>query len=106
MAYDYQCPVKTGASCAKTMEILGMGHPLIFWASVLTIPYLAFVWARRHDWRAGLVFVGAIVLAPAARSGYLVYPANLFVWAWALRPQGVAAGAKKSPMVNVQVHPV
>ena len=47
----------------------------------------------------------AIVLAPAARTGYLVYPINLFVWAWALRPQGVE-GAKKSPMLAVQVHPL
>jgi hypothetical protein len=34
---------------------------------------------------AGIVFLAAIVLAPAARFGYVVYPLDLFVWAWALR---------------------
>ena len=27
----------------------------------------------------------AILLAPATRVGYLLYPINLFVWAWMLR---------------------
>ncbi len=35
--------------------------------------------------RAAGVFVAAIALAPAARVGYLVYPANLIVWAIAFR---------------------
>jgi hypothetical protein len=34
---------------------------------------------------AGLVFLVGILLAPSARFGYVVYPINLFVWAWALR---------------------
>jgi hypothetical protein len=33
---------------------------------------------------AGIVFVAAILLAPSARFGYVVYPINLFVWAWIL----------------------
>jgi hypothetical protein len=35
--------------------------------------------------RAAGAFLTAIALAPAARAGYLVYPANLIVWAIALR---------------------
>ncbi|MHB1711139.1 MAG: glycosyltransferase 87 family protein [Acidimicrobiales bacterium] len=33
---------------------------------------------------AGWVMLVAILLAPATRVGYLLYPANLFVWAWML----------------------
>jgi hypothetical protein len=35
--------------------------------------------------RAAGAFLTAIALAPAARAGYLVYPANLLVWALAFR---------------------
>jgi hypothetical protein len=34
----------------------------------------------------GLVFLAAIVLAPAARIGYVVYPINLLAWWWLFRP--------------------
>jgi uncharacterized membrane protein len=49
--------------------------------------------------RAAVAFLVACALAPAARVGYLVYPANLIVWAFALRraeagaTQGGTAGA-------------
>jgi hypothetical protein len=33
----------------------------------------------------GWVMLIAIMLAPATRVGYLLYPINLFVWAWMLR---------------------
>jgi dolichyl-phosphate-mannose--protein O-mannosyl transferase len=57
VAYYYQCPTKVGGSCTTAAEILGMGHPLIFWTAVVTIPYAAFAWARKRDWRAGLIVV-------------------------------------------------
>jgi hypothetical protein len=38
-------------------------------------------WAARS---AGLVVVVALVLAPAGRIGYLVYPLNLLAWSWLL----------------------
>jgi hypothetical protein len=41
---------------------------------------------------AGIVFLAAIVLAPAARFGYVVYPVDLFVWAWALRAASTESG--------------
>ena len=34
---------------------------------------------------SGWVMLVAILLAPATRVGYLLYPINLFVWAWMLR---------------------
>jgi hypothetical protein len=37
---------------------------------------------------AGLLFLGAVLLAPAARLGYLVYPVNLLVWAGLLSGNG------------------
>ncbi len=41
-------------------EILAIGNPAIFWASLATLPYLAFMWRRRHDWRAGFVLVAGL----------------------------------------------
>ena len=35
---------------------------------------------------AGWSLVIAILLAPATRIGYLIYPLNLFVWSWMLTP--------------------
>jgi hypothetical protein len=43
--------------------------------------------------RAAGAFLTAIALAPAARVGYLVYPANLIVWAIALRAPWPGGGA-------------
>jgi hypothetical protein len=43
--------------------------------------------------RAAGAFLVAIALAPAARAGYLVYPANLIVWAIAFRPSEARVGA-------------
>jgi dolichyl-phosphate-mannose-protein mannosyltransferase len=41
-------------------EIIGMGNPVVFWASVVAIPYAAVMWCRRRDWIAGLVVVGIV----------------------------------------------
>ena len=45
----------------------------------------------------GWVMLIAILLAPATRVGYLLYPINLFVWAWMLSraddPADTGAGA-------------
>jgi dolichyl-phosphate-mannose--protein O-mannosyl transferase len=37
--------------------IYANGNPAIFWASILAVPYAAFAWATRRDWRAGFAFV-------------------------------------------------
>jgi hypothetical protein len=39
---------------------------------------------------AGLVFTLALVVAPAGRVGYLVYPINLLAWSWFLQPEAGA----------------
>jgi MYXO-CTERM domain-containing protein len=50
-----------------------------------------YLWRRPPDGAAqvatvtGWVMLIAILLAPATRVGYLLYPINLFVWAWLLR---------------------
>jgi dolichyl-phosphate-mannose-protein mannosyltransferase len=43
-------------------EVLAMGHPLLFWGSVFTLPYVGWCWLRRRDWRAGFIVVPALVM--------------------------------------------
>ncbi len=43
----------------------------------------------------GWVMFIAILLAPATRVGYLLYPINLFVWAWMLRRSDEPSGARR-----------
>ena len=38
-------------------EVLGMGHPFLFWGGLVTVPYLAMVWITRREWTAGIVLV-------------------------------------------------
>jgi hypothetical protein len=47
--------------------------------------------AAEAAWRAGLLFLVAVALAPAARFAYLVYPANLLVWGRLLEARSVEA---------------
>jgi dolichyl-phosphate-mannose-protein mannosyltransferase len=42
--------------------IYANGNPAIFWGSLLAIPYVAFAWWRRRDWRAGYVVMAVAVL--------------------------------------------
>jgi len=42
---------------------------------------------------AGTTLLIAILLAPATRIGYLLYPLNFFVWSWMLTPAHQHAGA-------------
>ena len=50
---------KGDPSCCS--EILGMGHPLLFWGALLVIPYLLISWISRRDWRAGAILVPILV---------------------------------------------
>ena len=38
-------------------QILAIGNPFIFWASVFAIPAVAVMWYRLRDWRAGFIVV-------------------------------------------------
>ncbi len=51
VAYFWHGTDRTGA------EILGVGHPVLFWGALLVIPYLAIAWAVRRDWRVGAILV-------------------------------------------------
>ncbi|MBF6556921.1 MAG: DUF2029 domain-containing protein [Acidimicrobiales bacterium] len=67
----------------------------------------------------GWVMLIALLLAPATRVGYLLYPINLFIWAWMLRraadpavPEGgkdsqaAEAGQGAGPEVDPSIAPV
>jgi dolichyl-phosphate-mannose-protein mannosyltransferase len=42
-------------------EILGMGHPFLFWGGLVLVPYLAIAWIARREWQAGAVLVPILV---------------------------------------------
>ncbi|HEX6262489.1 MAG TPA: phospholipid carrier-dependent glycosyltransferase [Actinomycetota bacterium] len=46
----------------RAAEILGIGNPVLFWGALVFLPYLAFAWVRRRDWRAGAILVPVFVL--------------------------------------------
>ena len=41
-------------------EVLAMGHPLLFWGSILSIPFLGWSWWRKRDWRAGFILLAIL----------------------------------------------
>lgn len=48
----------SSVSCAAakcTSAITSLGNPMLWWAGVLALPYLAFEWLGRRDWRAGVI---------------------------------------------------
>jgi dolichyl-phosphate-mannose-protein mannosyltransferase len=51
VAYYWHGTDRTGT------EILGIGHPFLFWGAFLVIPYLALAWSGKRDWRAGAILV-------------------------------------------------
>jgi hypothetical protein len=53
--------------------------------------------AGRAAARAGIVVAVALLLAPAGRFGYLIYPVNLLVWAWLLGRDEMRATRPGSP---------
>jgi hypothetical protein len=70
----------------------GIHRPYVIVVGILGLAVLA--WRlRRHPPRdaaavaqlTGWVMLVAILLAPATRVGYLLYPINLFVWSWMFR---------------------
>jgi dolichyl-phosphate-mannose--protein O-mannosyl transferase len=44
----------------STEQILAIGNPFIFWASVIALPYVLFTWRRMRDWRAGFIIVALL----------------------------------------------
>jgi dolichyl-phosphate-mannose-protein mannosyltransferase len=75
--YYYQ-----GNSAGTTAaEILGIGHPLLFWTSIFIIPYLMVAGIRKRDWRAWLLLVSFLLqYLPwflAARTSFVFYMAPI-----------------------------
>src|SRR5262249_45680346 len=44
----------------RRREVLGIGNPAIFWLQFIAIPWLAVMWRRRRDWRAGLILIAIL----------------------------------------------
>ena len=43
-----------------TEQVLAIGNPFIFWASVVAIPFVALAWRRLRDWRAGFLTIALL----------------------------------------------
>ena len=64
VAFFWQCPAggSHGAcSSAKAQEVLAIGTPLIWWASIATLLVCLAWWVTRRDWRAGALLLAVAV---------------------------------------------
>jgi dolichyl-phosphate-mannose--protein O-mannosyl transferase len=60
VAFFYQTPPTCGASnCSQ--EVLAIGTPILWWATIPALLFCLYLWIARRDWRAG-----AVLLAVAA----------------------------------------
>lgn len=85
---------------------------------VAVVGVIALAVLVRHLWKnpprtaagvsslTGWVMLIAILLAPATRVGYLLYPINLFVWAWMLSRAQDPAGQQAIDGVPAEKQPV
>lgn len=77
VAYYYVCHRMSGGVCARPAEILALGNPLLFWGTLFTIPYVAFAWIRKRDWRCGLIILAFgfqyLPWLGVARTSFLFY---------------------------------
>ena len=94
--------------------IYALGNPLIFWGSIVAIPYTAFAWWRKRDWRAAFVVVSVLGLYlpwfAVSRPQFLFYAAPItpfFVLAcvYALRDLSEVhiAGSRSRPFLPLVV---
>ena len=89
--------VASPAASALPGHVLVSSFPAIHGPYVIVMTILGLAFLGRQLWRhppgdaaavaslAGWVMLAAILLAPATRVGYLLYPINLFLWAWMFR---------------------
>ena len=64
VAFSWQCPAGgTHGTCAasKAQEVLAIGTPLIWWASIATLLVCVAWWLTRRDWRAGALLLAVAV---------------------------------------------
>jgi len=94
--------------------IYANGNPAIFWGSLLAVPFAAFRWWRRKDWRAGFVVVAVLGLyVPwmfGSRPQFFFYatpivPFFVLACVYALRDMSQAhiAGSRSRPFLPVAV---
>ncbi|HEX6919080.1 MAG TPA: phospholipid carrier-dependent glycosyltransferase [Actinomycetes bacterium] len=63
VSYYYEGPGMGEMGCHVdrcSQAVTALGTPAIWWASVLALPVLAFLWALRRDWRAGAILAGVV----------------------------------------------
>ncbi len=60
VAFAWVCPTSGHGQCASGMaqEVLAIGTPLIWWASIPALVVCLGWWLTRRDWRAGAVLAG------------------------------------------------
>jgi dolichyl-phosphate-mannose--protein O-mannosyl transferase len=56
VAYYYQAPNTCHASSCS-QEVLGLGNPALWWASIPALVAVAWAWVARRDWRASAIVV-------------------------------------------------
>jgi dolichyl-phosphate-mannose-protein mannosyltransferase len=80
VAYYYRCVGEPASRCLSS-EILAIGNPVIFWGSVLALPYTLVAGIKRQDWRAALIVLAfAIQYFPwflVARTSFFFYMAPM-----------------------------
>ena len=96
VAYYYRCIGEPVSRCLSS-EILAIGNPVVFWGSLLALPYTFVAGVRRRDWRAALIlFAFAIQYFPwflAARTSFFFYmtpitPFMVLAFVYLLRDTG------------------
>ncbi|HUY64108.1 MAG TPA: glycosyltransferase 87 family protein [Acidimicrobiales bacterium] len=78
------------------VAVAGIGGALLLYVLVRRTPRTPAAVAQLLGWAMTV----AILMAPATRIGYFLYPVDFFVWAWLLRNEGAAedrAGAEHRP---------
>lgn len=68
---------------AFPLAVAGVGVVALGWVLVRRTPRTPAALARLLGW----AFLVAILLAPATRIGYFLYPLDFFVWAWLVRSE-------------------
>ena len=61
VSYFYEGPTLGERGCEVdqcSQAITAIGTPAIWWASLVVLPVLVFLWAGRRDWRAGAILAG------------------------------------------------
>ena len=62
VAFFWVCPTSGHGQCAagKAQEVLALGTPVIWWASIPALLVCLGWWLTRRDWRAGAVLAGVV----------------------------------------------